>query len=143
LSTEQHKALVRRFVDEVLNANNLDALGEVCSADCISHSLPPDWPQGVEALKEIMRSGYRVLPDLHYTIEDLIAEGDKVAVRFTRRGTHRGEFMGSAPSGRAVQWTGIDIFRIADGKLVENWSNFDQLGMMQQLGAIPAPSQAG
>ncbi len=125
-------------MDKGLNSLNLDALDEFFDAEIIDHSLPPDWPHGIAALKQIMSTGYEVLPDLHYTIEDIIVADDKVVVRFTRRGTHRAEFMGVAPSGREVTWTGIDIFRIADGKIVEHWGNFDQLSMMQQLGAVPS-----
>jgi len=137
MTSEQIKALVRRFVDEGLNSHNLDALDQFFSTDIIDHSLSPAWPHGIAALKQIMDSDYRLLPDLHYTIEDMIAEDDKVAVRFRRRGTDRGEFMGIAPSGREITWMGIDIFRIADGRIVEHWGNFDQLGMRQQLGALP------
>jgi steroid delta-isomerase-like uncharacterized protein len=98
---------------------------------------------GVEDLKQffvMLRSGF---PDFQGIIEDLFAaEGDKVVLRFTFRGTHQGEFMGIAPTGKQVIMPGIDIFRIADGKLVELWNQEDMLGMMQQLGAIPEPGQS-
>jgi predicted ester cyclase len=78
-------------------------------------------------------------PDLRFTAEDIIAEGDKVAARYTMRGTHQGEFMGVAPTGNRIEVTGIDIVRFEGGKMVEHWANSDELGMMQQLGVIPAP----
>ena len=82
-------------------------------------------------------------PDLHFTIEELIAEGDKVAGRYTARGTHKGELMGIPPTNNAISLTVSEIYRIADGKITEHWVILDALGMMQQLGVIPAPGQAG
>ena len=97
----------------------------------------------VEDLKQffvMLRSGF---PDFQATMEDLLAEGDKVALRFTFRGTHQGEFLGIAPTGKQVTMVGIDIFRIADGRIVELWGQEeDVLGMMQQIGAIPSPGQS-
>jgi predicted ester cyclase len=83
------------------------------------------------------------LPDFHSTLEDMIAEGDKVAERFTGRGTHKGEWMGIAPTGKQVTIQGMAIHRITDGKIVENWTNMDMLGVMVQLGVVPPPGQAG
>ena len=81
-------------------------------------------------------------PDFHVTIEDQIAEGDRVATRWTMRGTHEGEFRGISPTGKQITVTGIGIFRFSDGKVVESWDNFDQLGMMRQLGVIPSPEES-
>jgi steroid delta-isomerase-like uncharacterized protein len=81
-------------------------------------------------------------PDLHFTIEDEIAEGDTVVSRWTARGTHRGEFMGTPPTGRTIAVTGMDILHFVDGRIRENWAAFDALGLLQQLGAIPAPAAA-
>ena len=94
---------------------------------------------GIGDLKQffvVLRSGF---PDFQATIEDLFAEGDKVVLRFTFHGTHQGEFMGVAPTGKQVTMTGVEIFRIGDGKIVELWGQEDVLGMMQQIGAIPGP----
>jgi predicted ester cyclase len=86
---------------------------------------------------------YTAFPDMHYTVEDLIAEGDKVVCRWTVRATHQGEFMGVPATGKVVTWTGISITRFAGGKDVEDWESFDMLGLMQQLGAIPQMAQTG
>ncbi len=135
MSTERNAALVRRFVDEVLHGAEPNRVDELVAADYVDHALPPQMPAGLESMRQVLGMLRAVFPDLQYTIEDVIAADDKVVVRFTRRGTHAGPFMGLAATGRVAQWTGMDIFRLADGKIVEHWTNFDQLGMMQQLGA--------
>ncbi len=98
---------------------------------------------GLKGLKQHWTMDLTGFPDLQLTVEDMIAEGDKVAVRLSRGGTHQGVFMGVAPTGNEARWTGNTIFRIANGKIVEGWVEGDHLGLMQQLGAIPAPGQAG
>jgi len=95
-------------------------------------------PDYLEKTLKILISEANAFPDLHYTIEDMIAEGDKVVVRLTFSGTHRGEFMGVAPTNKRVTTTAIFIQRIVSGKLVEEWSNADLLGFFQQLGVIPS-----
>ena len=121
----------------------LDLFDEIFAPDFVQYGADPDQVSGVEELKQffvMMRSGF---PDFQVTIEDLFAaEGEKVVLRFTFRGTHQGEFMGVAPTGKRVTMAGIDIFRIADGKIAELWNQEDVLGMMQQIGAVPAPGQA-
>ena len=142
MSAEENKALVRRYVEEVVNQRNLDLLDEIFAPDFVEYGADTDQVSGVEDAKQffdMLRSGF---PDFQGTIEDLFAEGDKVVLRFTFRGTHQGEFMGIAPTGKQVTMPGIDIFRIADGKLVELWGQEDVLGMMQQLGAIPELGQS-
>ncbi len=142
MSAEENKALVRRYVEEVVNQRNPDLLDEIFAPDFVEYGADTDQVSGVENLKQsfdMLRSGF---PDFQRTIEDLFAEGDKVVLRFTFRGTHQGEFMGIAPTGKQVTMSGIDIFRIADGKVVELWGQEDMLGMMQQLGAIPEPGQS-
>ncbi len=144
MSAEENKALVRRYVEEVVNRRSLDVLDEIFAADFVQYGGEPDQVSGVEDLKQffvMLRSGF---PDFQGTIEDLFAtEGDKVVLRFTFRGTHQGEFMGVAPTGRQVTMAGIDIFRVADGKIVELWGQEDMLGMMQQLGVVPEPGLSG
>ncbi len=144
MSAEESKALVRRYVEEVVNRRNLDVLDEIFAADFVQYGGEPDQVSGVEDLKQffvMLRSGF---PDFQGTIEDLFAaEGDKVVLRFTLRGTHQGEFMGVAPTGRQVTMAGIDIFRVANGKIVELWSQEDMLGMMQKLGVVPEPGLSG
>ena len=139
MSTEANKELVRRY-QEAHNTNDLDALNAIVAADLIAHSLMPGLPPGLEGGKLVHQMAVSAFPDFHATIEDLIAEGDKVAARMIFRGTHTGgEFMGIPPSGRAFAFSATAIFRIADGKIVEHWGDEDALGWLQQLGAMPAP----
>ena len=142
MSTEENKALVRRFYDEVFNKKNLMAIDEFLDPQIIEQALPPGLPDGSEGSRQFIGMYLAAFPDLHLTAEDLIAEGDKVVARFTLRGTHKGEFMGVPPTGKQVTMTGIQIVRTADDRIAENWVNFDALGMLQQLGVIPAPGQA-
>lgn len=115
---------------------------ELIATNYIDHDKRPDLvARDPESFKQVVTMLLTAFPDLRVTIEDQIAEGDKVASRFTMRGTHKGEFMGIAPTGRQVTFTGIGIRRIAGGKLVEIWMNMDDLGMMQQLGVVPKPTR--
>ncbi len=143
MSAEENKALVRRYAQELLNQTNLDLFDEIFAPDFVQYGADPDQVSGVEDLKQffiMMRLGF---PDFQVTIEDLFAaEGEKVVLRFVFRGTHEGEFTGVAPTGKQVTMAGIDIFRIAGGKIVELWNQEDVLGMMQQIGAVPAPGQS-
>ena len=137
--SEENKAIFRRYVEEVGNEGNLDLVDEIF-ADYVSHQ--PDGSvleRGPEDVKRFMGEFRSAFPDFHTTIEDQIAEDDRVATRWTMRGTHEGEFRGIAPTGKQMTVTGIGIFRFSDGKVVESWDNFDQLGMMQQLGAVSSP----
>ena len=121
----------------------LDLFDEIFAPDFVQYGADPDQVSGVEELRQffvMMRSGF---PDFQVTIEDLFAaEGEKVVLRFTFRGTHQGEFMGVAPTGKRVTMAGIDIFRIADGKIAELWNQEDVLVMMRQIGAIPKPGHS-
>ena len=137
--SEENKAIFRRYVEEVGNEGHLDLVDEIFS-DYVSHQ--PDGSvlqRGPEDVKRFMGEFRSAFPDFHTTIEDQIAEGDRVATRWTMRGTHEGEFRGIAPTGKQITVTGIGIFRFSDGKVVESWDNFDQLGMMQQLGVVSSP----
>ena len=138
MSTEENKALVRRFYEEVFNKKNLAGVDEFVDPQIIEHSLPPGLPAGSAGTRQFIGIYLAAFPDLHLTAEDIIAEGDRVAVRLTYRGTHRGELMGIPPTGKQGTVTGIQIVRIAGGKIAENWINLDALGMLQQLGVIPA-----
>jgi steroid delta-isomerase-like uncharacterized protein len=139
MSVEQAKALVRRFVEEIFNRGNMSVVEELFAPDFVEHEeLPAGLPndrEGVIQLTTMLRSAF---PDFKATIDDIIAEGSKVVIRMTWRGTQDGEFMGMPPSGKSVSIGVIDIIRIADGKFVEHWGQIDSMGMMQQLGAIPA-----
>ncbi len=139
MSADANKALVYQFVD-AFNRGDLAAIDQFIADDYVDHSRPgPGGPAGVRQFYTMMHAAF---PDISVTIEDAIAEGDKVAVRFTVRGTHQGELMGIPASGRSVTLTGIDINRFANGRLVERWANQDDLGFMQQLGVLPAPETA-
>ncbi len=144
MATEENKATFRRYVEEVSNKGNLDRVDEIFDR-YVSHQPDGHTEQrGPEDVKRFIGEFREAFPDFHSTIEDQIAEGDKVATRWTMRGTHQGEFRGIAPTGNKITVTGIGIFRFSEeGKVAESWDNFDQLGMMQQLGVIPMPEQAG
>jgi len=137
MSAEENKALVRRFVDEVQSRGNLDALDEICSPEFVNHSAPPGVPTNCEGVKQLTAMFRQAFPDSYFTIEDMMAEEDKVATRKTFHGTHKGEFMGIPPTGQQVSMGLIDIVRIAEGRVVEHWAMGDNLGMMQQLGIVP------
>ncbi len=142
MSAEENKALVRRFVDEVQSAGNIDAIDELCSPEFVNHSAPPGVPPNCEGVKQLTAMFRRAFPDSYFIVEDMIAEGDKVVSRKTFHGTHEGEFMGIPPSGRSVSMGLIDIVRVSEGRVVEHWSMGDNLGLMQQLGVIPQPGQS-
>ncbi len=138
MSIEENKALVQRFVEEVWNKGNLAAADEFLAANSVGHD--PDAPglaPGVEGFKQVFTMFRTAFPDLHVTVEDMIAEGDKVVSRTTARGTHKGELMGIAPTGKQVTVAEIRIHRIAGGKIVEHWGIVDKLSLMQQLGVVP------
>ena len=136
MSTEQNKANARRFYEEVWNQGNLAIADELNAINFVDESLQPP-VRSLEDLKHFVTMYRTAFPDAHFTIEDIIAEGDKVAVRFTATGTHQGDLMGIAPTGKHVTATGISIIRYENGKAMEGWANFDDLGMLQQLGVIP------
>jgi steroid delta-isomerase-like uncharacterized protein len=141
MSAEENRAFLRRFYEEVLNKGNLDFIDEICAPDYVEHAHESPSPDR-EGLKREMAMLRGAFSDLHVTVEDLVAEGDKVVARTTARGTHSGALMGLPPTGKVVTVSGMDITRFAGGMAVEHWGMNDELGMMQQLGLIPAPSQA-
>ena len=136
--SEENKALVRREEEELFSGGNLDAADEIYAADYVGHDPSnPEDVRGLQAAKQAAAEYRQAFPDLRVTVEDLIAEGDRVAARLRVRGTHLGELNGIAPTGRRVDCSGIVISRIEEGKIAEDWANFDDLGMMRQLGVIP------
>jgi len=137
MSVEGNKVLVRRFIEEVWHKGNLGFVDENFAADYVDHHPALSGLPQREGFKGLVTMYRTAFPDLHFTIEDLIAEGDKVAGRWTARGTHKGPLRRVPPTGRQVTVTGITIWRIAGGKLAERWTNEDTLGLMQQLGIIP------
>ena len=138
MSTEENKALTLRLIEEVINQGKLSTLDELIAADAVDHSLPPGLPPGREGVKLFLGMIRTAFPDIHETVEDIIAEGDTVVTRTTWRGTHQGALLGIAPTGKQVSVSGIDISRVASGKFVEHWQSADDLGLLQQLGVIPA-----
>lgn len=138
MSTEENKAIIQRFVDEVLNKKNVDALGDFMAEDMVDHNPPPIEKPGLEGMKDMIRMFFNAFPDLEVQVHDVIAEGDKVVMRGTTTGTHQGEFMGIAATGKKVSYGEIHVLRMADGKMAEHWGVEDQMGMMQQLGVIPS-----
>ncbi len=142
MSTEQNKALFRRFMEEVFNRRNTSLIDELLAPDFVEREeLPPGMPAGREGVKQLTAMFHRAFPDFKVTLDDMIAEGDKVVVRSTWSGTHKGEFMGIPPTSKKVSFGVIDIIRMAGGKAVEHWGQMDSMGMMQQLGVVPAPAE--
>ena len=134
---EDNKALVRRWIEGWNRGKELEVTDEVYDANYILHDPGNPGLAGLRELKGALIMYRTAFPDFHITIEELIAEGDKVIVRYTDRGTHKGDFMGIPPTGKRFTATGIGINRISGGKIVEGWANWDMLGLMQQLGILP------
>jgi predicted ester cyclase len=137
MSTEQNKAIARRYMENVMPQGDLRVAYDLCTPN-FAHQFPGA-PGSLDraATEQVGRMFQAGFPDLRVTFEDQIAEEDKVVTRMTFYGTHRGDFQGLAPTGRPVTFTGINIARIEGGKIAELWSAFDALGVLQQLGAIP------
>ena len=141
MAAEENKALVRRFVEEFWNGGNTAAADELMAIDAEIH-MPTGELVDLDGLKGFACAFRGSFPDWHSTFEELIAEGDRVAERWTGRGTHRGELQGIAPTDRRVEVPGSVFYRIVDGKIVEFRGQLDMMGLMRQLGAIPSPQQA-
>ncbi len=138
MSLEENKVIVRRFI-EAYNERNLDLFDDLVAPEYVDHS---NQIQGVEALKQLMKVGKPAFPDWHETIEDIIAEGDKVWVLLTYTATHTGEFRGLAPTGKKITTIGLMIYRIVNGKLVEGWDLSDYLALLKQIGAVEYTEEA-
>lgn len=137
--TVDNKAVAMRWQDMFRSSQeDLSKLDEFLATDFVSHSAPPGLDPGIEGIKQMVRIFQNAFPDMKGAVEDVVAEGNKVAVRFSGTGTHQGEFFGIPPTGKPIKSTGINIFRIEDGKIVEHWNNADDLGVLQQLGVIPS-----
>jgi len=135
MSIEENKNIVRSY-QEIYNSNDLDRLTEVVSEDLLTPNILPGIPHGVEGAKTAHRIMLAGFPDYQTIIEDMIAEGNKVAARIKMTGTQTGEFMGIPPTGKEVSFTGIFIARIANGKIVEHWGEEDGVSLLQQLGVL-------
>jgi predicted ester cyclase len=142
MSAEENKAVVRSFLEGIFTQGNPDVVDELAAPDLVVHDPSSEAGEvDAEGVKGSIAWSHNAFPDLRVTIEDQVAEGDKVATRWTVRGTHRGEMMGAAPTGNQVTFTGTQTDYILGGKIVESWSNWDTLGMLQQIGAVPVPEQ--
>jgi steroid delta-isomerase-like uncharacterized protein len=146
MSTEQNKAMARRWFTDVIAQGQLDVADEIFAANHVihdPHAPPSGWPVGPEGLKtvaSVFGGGFR---DWNITIEDQIAEGDRVATRWAASATNTGSVMGMPPTGKTVRVTGVNVARFEEGKIIESWFNFDMLTLLQQLGAIPTPEGVG
>lgn len=137
---EENKRIARRFMDEVSGKGNINLIDEIFTEDVIDHTALGE-TRGREAIKELFENLSAAFPTHETTIDEIIAEGDTVAFRGRSRLTHEGKFMGIEPTGREVQIDGMTFLRIQDEKIVERWTQFDMLGMMQQLGVVEPPGE--
>lgn len=137
--SEQNKARIRRVIEEVYNRGDLRVVDEVAASDLVIHASSQEI-RGREGAKQYVAALRAGFPDLHFTVEDQIAEGDMVVTRWTARGTHKGKFQNVPATGREIRLSGTDIDLIIDGKVVECWAHLDELGLMRQLGAIEDPA---
>jgi predicted ester cyclase len=137
--SEQNKTAVRRLIQKGLNEQNLDEFDNYYISESVNHILPPNMPQGLEGTKMFASMFFTAFPNLQVTIEDLVAEDNKTVLRWSAQGTHQGDLMGIPPTSKDIFITGMAIDRFEGDKSVEHWEILDQIGMMQQLGVIPAP----
>jgi steroid delta-isomerase-like uncharacterized protein len=141
MGTAENKANAKRFLEEVINRGNLSVIDELSGANFVDHQAPPGVPPGIEGVKAFITMFRAAFPDLHYTLEDSIAEGDRVVQRATAHGTMKGDFAGMPASGKSATWSEIHITRYDNGKAAEHWAVVDQMGMLAQLGFAQAPGQ--
>jgi steroid delta-isomerase-like uncharacterized protein len=140
MSTEQNKALIRKF-ETLINARDLDTALTLFSPDYVDHTPAVGLPSGIEGVRAFFMMVFAAFPDHQNSSLDIIAEGDKVVERACGEGTQQGMFLGVPPTGKRIAWSWIDIWRIMNGKLVEHWVEVDMRGVMQQLGMVPPPTQ--
>jgi len=155
MSTQENKAIVQRFIEEVRNRGNVAAVDELLAPNYVAHFGHPTDSPGPEKYRRLSHEEFKqyvsqkrsAFPDLQHRIELQVAEGDLVVTRLIAGGTHKGEyhgltFKGIPPTGKQVTWSSTEIFRLADGKIVEHWINQDVVGRLRQMGALPTPGQA-
>lgn len=136
--TEMNKAVVRRGFEEGINQGNLAVYDEIIAANYVNHNLPTPVP-GPEGFRQMLGQFQAGFPDMQIIVEDVLAEGDKVATRGYFTGTHQGEFNGFPATGKEIKVRYLDIWRIENGTAVENWVQLDLMGLLQQIGAVPLP----
>ena len=142
--SETNKTVSRRFFEEVFGKGKLNVLDEIVAKDHVNSGpgAISGLPNGPEGSKQFVTAYRNAFPDVHFTIDDQITEGDKVVTRWTAQGTHQGELAGLPATGKSSTVSGIVVDRLVNGKIAESWSIFDEFGMMQQLGVIPTPELA-
>ena len=148
MSTEANKALVRRAYLDGMNTRNMDIIEEVFSTEYLSHFPGQPPTRGIEPIKAVLQSFFDAFPDIVFTVEDQMAEDDKVMTRWTARGTHTGEWRGFPPRDPGIPPTGrhifigaTDVYLISDGQVVEEWNTLEPLAVLEQIGAVPKPEQ--
>jgi steroid delta-isomerase-like uncharacterized protein len=139
MSEAENKTIAERFNEDVWGRGDEAALEELLDPTFVDHDALPGQSPDREGHKQILALFRSAFPDLNVNTEDIVAEGDKVVARWTARGTHQGELMGIAPTGKEVTIKGIDVLRIAEGRILERWAEYNALEVMQQLGAVPGP----
>ena len=142
VSAEGNKAVIRRLIEEVYNEGNLDVVDELMAPDIFDHAAVPEHQHGIDGFKHVMEWVRQFSFDVHYDIDDIIAEGEKVAVRMTQSGTHTGAVRGISPTGKSFSVDYVHWFRLANGKVAEMWAVRDDLTRLQQLDLIPAPGES-
>lgn len=140
MSTETNKAIVRRYTEQIWNERQRELWEEFCAENVVHHGIPAG--PGLEGMKEGYDMSLNAIPDIQLTIDDAIAEGDKVVIRWTMWGTHQGELLGIPGTGKQVTQSGVTTYRLADARIVEVWFLADNVSLMQQLGIIPTPNAA-
>ncbi|HEY5866989.1 MAG TPA: ester cyclase [Candidatus Tectomicrobia bacterium] len=155
MSAEENKTISRRLFEEAFNKGDLSVVDEIFAPDVVGQAADAGTTQGSQRRKATITEDRTLFPDLHFTVEDQLADGDKVLTRWVARGTHKGQasqphgigrvdlIRGMPPTNKQVTFAGMDIHRIQDGKIVETWRCWDRLGLLQQLGAVPPPGQGG
>ena len=142
MSTEENKAIVRRVNDEVWSKGQLDVIDELIADEFVATVIgAPEQIRGPQGFREFVVMYRKAFPDLRLTVDEQFAEGETVVTRWTATGTNEGELMGMPPTGKQATTAGININRVSGGKLVEGWGLFDQLGLLQQIGAVPVPTR--
>ena len=142
MSAEENKAIVRRMTEEVYNQGAIERIDHFFAASYVHHDPASPHVLDRDGLKEVLRAFRAGCPDLHITIDELLADGDTVTKRWTYHATHTGDLSGMLPTGKHITMSGLELFRLANGKLAECWLSYDNLSLMHQLGVIPAPEQA-
>jgi steroid delta-isomerase-like uncharacterized protein len=135
--TQKNRELIKWYIENGVNKNNLDNILSLFADDGFDHSAPPGMPQGKEGVRMLFSMFFTGFPGIQAQIEDVLAEGDLIVFRATVRGKHTGVFMGIPPTGREIEARVIDVIRIENGKIKERWGGFDTFGMAQQLGIVP------